>query len=239
MPAGEPPPGTPLAPSVEKAYYRKCIQLKRRLNEVEAANDDLRIRRMRLDRSIMKMRLERAFLLDELRKRAEPNIDGSDGSGDEGMQTPPPDRPYRDKRRRQQSSSHGQPAAAPANTFQHVQYAPPTTSAPAESRATGSMPLVPGPNGQLVPANTMLEDGRYAYVDPASARTLPSQGSAPALPRGSPYGPPPTGVPSGASQPNGEAEQEKAEEAKESHENGDRTTQEASRGGVGFAAINT
>ncbi|CAK1364611.1 unnamed protein product [Cercospora beticola] len=210
MPAGEPPPGTPLAPSVEKAYYRKCIQLKRRLNEVESANDDLKIRRMRLDRSIMKMRLERAFLLDELRKRAEPNIDGSDGSGDEGMQTPPPDRPYRDKRRRQQSSSHGQGAAAPSNTFQHVQYAPPGA------------------------------DGRFAYVDPAPARTLPSQGSAPALPHGSPYGPPPTGIPSGTSQANGEAGGETAEGVKGAQENGDRSAEvEATRGGGGFSAINS
>lgn len=78
---------TPLAPSVEKAYYRKCIELKRRLNEVEAANDDLKIKRSRLDRGIMKMRLERAFLLDELRKRMEHNVDGSEGSGEEGVGT--------------------------------------------------------------------------------------------------------------------------------------------------------
>ena len=79
--------GTPLAPSVEKAYYRKCIELKRRLNEVEAANDEAKIRRVRLDRSIMKMRLERAFLLDELRKRMDHNVDGSEGSGEEGIMT--------------------------------------------------------------------------------------------------------------------------------------------------------
>ena len=78
---------SPLAPSVEKAYYRKCIELKRRLNEVEGANDELKIRRVRLDRGIMKMRLERAFLLDELRKRMDYNVDGSDGSGQEGMAT--------------------------------------------------------------------------------------------------------------------------------------------------------
>lgn len=78
---------TPLPPSVEKAYYRKCIELKRRLNEVEAANDEAKIRRVRLDRGILKMRLERAFLLDELRKRMEHNVDGSEGSADEGMAT--------------------------------------------------------------------------------------------------------------------------------------------------------
>jgi hypothetical protein len=79
--------GTPLAPSVEKAYYRKCIQLKRRLNEVEAANEEARIRRVRLDRAIMKMRLERAFLLEQLSKRVEPNVEGSEASGEEGMGT--------------------------------------------------------------------------------------------------------------------------------------------------------
>ena len=60
---------TPLAPSVEKAYYRKCIELKRRLNEVEEANDAARVRRARLDRAILKMRLERAFLLEQLARR--------------------------------------------------------------------------------------------------------------------------------------------------------------------------
>ncbi|KAF2150585.1 hypothetical protein K461DRAFT_295849 [Myriangium duriaei CBS 260.36] len=60
---------TPLAPSVEKAYYRKCIELKRRLNEVEEANDAARARRTRLDRAILKMRLERAFLLEQLSRR--------------------------------------------------------------------------------------------------------------------------------------------------------------------------
>jgi hypothetical protein len=79
--------GTPLAPSVEKAYYRKCIELKRRLNQVEAANDEAKVRRVRLDRAIMKMRLERAFLLEQLSRRMEVNVDGSEGSGDEGMAT--------------------------------------------------------------------------------------------------------------------------------------------------------
>ena len=60
-----------MAPSVEKAYYRKCIELKRRLNDVEEANDGARLRKLRLNRAIMKMRLERAFLLDQLAKRME------------------------------------------------------------------------------------------------------------------------------------------------------------------------
>ena len=35
----------------------------------------------------MKMRLERAFLLEQLSKRMEHNVDGSEGSGEEGMAT--------------------------------------------------------------------------------------------------------------------------------------------------------
>lgn len=70
---------SPLAPSVEKAYYRKCIELKRRLNEVEEANDGARLRRARLDRAILKLRLERAFLLEQLERRTS----GVDKEGEE------------------------------------------------------------------------------------------------------------------------------------------------------------
>ncbi|GAM87247.1 hypothetical protein ANO11243_052690 [Dothideomycetidae sp. 11243] len=73
-----PTANTPLAPSVEKAYYRKCIELKRRLNEVEDANDAARLRRARLDRAILKMRLERAFLLEQLGRRAAGTADPAD-----------------------------------------------------------------------------------------------------------------------------------------------------------------
>ena len=78
---------TPLAPSVEKAYYRKCIELKRRLNDIEAANDEAKVRRIRLDRAIMKMRLERAFLLEQLSKRMEVDVDGSEASAEEQINT--------------------------------------------------------------------------------------------------------------------------------------------------------
>ena len=66
---------------MEKAYYRKCIELKRRLNDVEEANDAARLRRARLDRAILKMRLERAFLLEQLSKRME--FVDADGEGAE------------------------------------------------------------------------------------------------------------------------------------------------------------
>ena len=43
---------------------------------------------MRLDRAIMKMRLERAFLLEQLNKRVAPNVEGSEASGgEEGVGT--------------------------------------------------------------------------------------------------------------------------------------------------------
>lgn len=76
---GSLPPTLP--PSVEEAYKKKCIELKRRLQEVEETNDTFRLRKVRLMRGIRKMRLERAFLLETLGKRMKKN-----GSGFNGMQ---------------------------------------------------------------------------------------------------------------------------------------------------------
>jgi non-histone protein 10 len=69
-----------LPPSVEEAYRRKCIQLKQRLNEVEDANDASRVRLVRIQRGIEKMRLERSFLLEQLAKRTSTNVEDSEGS---------------------------------------------------------------------------------------------------------------------------------------------------------------
>ena len=77
------PPALP--PSVEEAYRRKCIQLKQRTTEVEEANDAARLRLARLKRQVEKMRLERAFLLEQLAKRTSANVEDSDGSP-----SPPP-----------------------------------------------------------------------------------------------------------------------------------------------------
>jgi non-histone protein 10 len=82
-PASSVPP--PLPPSVEEAYRRKCIQLKQRTSEVEEANDAARLRLARLKRQVEKMRLERAFLLEQLAKRTSTNVEDSDGSP-----SPPP-----------------------------------------------------------------------------------------------------------------------------------------------------
>lgn len=73
-----PPPVLP--PSTEEAYRRKCIQLRQRLNEVEAANDEKRLRISRVKRSIEKQRLERAFLIEKLASRSSTNVEDSEGS---------------------------------------------------------------------------------------------------------------------------------------------------------------
>lgn len=76
---------SPLPPSVEAAYYRKCIELKRRINEIEDSNDIIRSRKLRAERAILKLRLERAVLLEEIGKRMEYNPDDSERSD-----SPPP-----------------------------------------------------------------------------------------------------------------------------------------------------
>jgi hypothetical protein len=79
------PSHTDLPPSVEKAYYRKCIDLRRRINDIEENNAGTQLRLKRLNRAITKMRLERAFLLEQLAQRMEYNVDESDRSS-----SPPP-----------------------------------------------------------------------------------------------------------------------------------------------------
>lgn len=61
----------PLAPSQEAAYRKKCIQLKRRLAEVESNNDVTRRRIEQEKQHVQKMRLMRAILLDHLKQIAE------------------------------------------------------------------------------------------------------------------------------------------------------------------------
>ncbi|KUJ19281.1 uncharacterized protein LY89DRAFT_612890, partial [Mollisia scopiformis] len=85
-----------LPPSVEEAYRKKCIELKQRLNEVEEGNDAARQRISRIGRSVQKLRLERAFLLEQLAKRTSTNVEDSEGSP-----SPPPtpkEKPLRTKR---------------------------------------------------------------------------------------------------------------------------------------------
>ncbi|KAL2832968.1 hypothetical protein BDW59DRAFT_94565 [Aspergillus cavernicola] len=53
-------------PSVEIAYKRKCIALKKRLSEIEAENELMRLRNRRGWQYIQKMRLESCILLERL-----------------------------------------------------------------------------------------------------------------------------------------------------------------------------
>ncbi|KAI9893458.1 MAG: hypothetical protein M1814_006755 [Vezdaea aestivalis] len=92
-PTGVPPP---LPPSVETAYRNKCSDLYKRMSEVTASNDEYRMRKLRLKRGILKLRLERAFLLEQLDKRTSRNVEDSDGS-DSGVATPQ-EKPLRIKR---------------------------------------------------------------------------------------------------------------------------------------------
>jgi hypothetical protein len=75
----------PLPPSVEEAYRRKCCEIKHRYNRIEESNDAARLRLHRLRRQLDKLRVERAFLLEQIGKRTSTNVEDSDGSP-----SPPP-----------------------------------------------------------------------------------------------------------------------------------------------------
>jgi hypothetical protein len=62
---------SPLAPSQEIAYRQKCIELKRRLTEIEANNDSIRQRLGRERHFQDKMRLNRAILLNHMKELVE------------------------------------------------------------------------------------------------------------------------------------------------------------------------
>lgn len=134
----------------------------------------------------MKMRLERAFLLDELRKRMDVNVEGSEASADEGMATPPPDRPHRDKRRRPNHVSSHAHSTLPTS---QPSFAAAPTSRNSDPHAAAGTPLATAPGGQPGAANTVTEDSRYTFVD--NSGLPPSQPSV--LSQGSPYGLPPGG----------------------------------------------
>ncbi|CAI7602307.1 unnamed protein product [Penicillium glandicola] len=126
------PPANP--PSVEIAYKRKCIALKKRLAEVEAENELMRTRNRRGSQYIQKMRLETCMLLERLTKvtgmadeaktgAANPELraraaammnpgggagvlleDDTEGSSDEQPRTPE-ERPLRVKRSRKSNAT--------------------------------------------------------------------------------------------------------------------------------------
>ncbi|KAJ5112654.1 hypothetical protein N7532_000699 [Penicillium argentinense] len=69
-------------PSVEIAYKRKCIALKKRLAEVEAENELMRTRSRRGWQYIQKMRLESCMLLERLAKVTGMTEEAQAGAGD-------------------------------------------------------------------------------------------------------------------------------------------------------------
>ncbi|KAH7329128.1 hypothetical protein B0I35DRAFT_419370 [Stachybotrys elegans] len=142
------PPSLP--PSVEEAYRRKCVQLKNRTTEVEDANDAARLRLARLQRQVEKMRIERAFLLEQLAKRTSANVEDSDGSPsppptDKQMDLPigpaanprkPKERPLRTKRGHRKPSASGEADSKSAATKEPG--SPGSESVPAEAKDKSS-----------------------------------------------------------------------------------------------------
>lgn len=184
MAAGVIPPTLP--PSVEEAYRKKCVELKRRMTEVEQSNDSFRLRKNRLLRGIRKIRLERTILLDLLGKRMRKN--GDDGYYDDDSENSseipatPNDKPLRNKRshRRPVASSPpmlSQPISGPiAAAHQHRQSA----LAPYQPHHEISFPTVQTPNGvshlqshpshpELYSTHNLLPSGESQIPYPASA----------------------------------------------------------------------
>lgn len=98
MPAAKSPlgPAPALPTSVENSYRQKCLELKRRIREIEDTNEVLVLRIQRSRRGIQRARLERAFLLQQLEDRTDARVDDSEGSP-----SPPPtpkEKPLRVKR---------------------------------------------------------------------------------------------------------------------------------------------
>ncbi|KAL1605264.1 hypothetical protein SLS60_004809 [Paraconiothyrium brasiliense] len=192
-----------LPPSVEKAYYKKCIDLRRRITDIEENNDGTRLRIKRLHRGIQKMRLERAFLLEQLQKHMEFNVDDSDRSS-----SPPPtptDKPLRSKRSHRKgtpptgggaptqqespSNSHHQPLLHAMNPMSSAQSTPdPSRSnnpffSTVGATATATSPHAVNGNAQpiLPPLHSLPplqpqrapEPTRGAYFDPVSEESRP------------------------------------------------------------------
>ncbi|CZR61390.1 uncharacterized protein PAC_11286 [Phialocephala subalpina] len=170
-PTGSVPPELP--PSVEEAYRRKCIELKRRLNEVEESNDAARQRIARISRSIQKQRLERAFLLEQLAKRTSTNVEDSEGSP-----SPPPtpkEKPLRTKRghRKPDFLTTDLGDGRPGSTF--IQQGPVTLSPSSDafSHTHPDLPRNSTPQAQSQPAKRQLpSNGTHA----PTASSAPTQG---------------------------------------------------------------
>jgi non-histone protein 10 len=67
----------------ESRYQLKCRDLKRKISDVEAENDKLTVKIDRAKRSITRMRLERALLLEKLEQKMPADVDDSEGTESE------------------------------------------------------------------------------------------------------------------------------------------------------------
>jgi len=163
---------SPLPPSVEAAYYRKCIELKRRINEIEDSNDVIRTRKARVERSIMKLRLERAFLLEQIAKRMEYNVDDSDQSDSPAPTVRSSDAPL------EQSLTKTQPQDKPLRSKRgHRKTTPPATSAPSSQQPTPAHPSTQPPTSQFPPASSSTAPALPSPEHPPTAHpssTTPS-----------------------------------------------------------------
>jgi hypothetical protein len=73
----------PYTGTEESRYRTKCADLKRKITDVEAENDMLTVKIDRAKRSITRMRLERALLLEKLEDKTPAHVDYSEGSESE------------------------------------------------------------------------------------------------------------------------------------------------------------
>jgi hypothetical protein len=69
---------SPLAPSQEAAYYRKCRVLAGRILDIETQNDRKRVAINRARRAVKKLRLERALLLAAIEERMSAHLSDDD-----------------------------------------------------------------------------------------------------------------------------------------------------------------
>jgi len=166
---------SPLPPSVETAYYRKCIELKRRINEIEENNDTLRVKKARIERAVLKMRIERAMLLESIGNKMKENPDDSDDSN-----SPPPtpqDRPLRSKRaHRKGTPTPGNPTGEIPQSSPMPQ--PPGSALPAETpdplRVREYMPTAPSAEATPAPVNGTPAPASGVQLPPLSS-ALPPQ----------------------------------------------------------------
>lgn len=140
---------TSLPPSVEAAYYKKCIALKQRIAEIEIHNDTYRRRQIRIQRAITKMRLERFFLLEQIESRTDWNFDESDLS-DSPFPTPS-ERPLRAKRN---PRPRGSPTASSVQLQQIKERGASPSSHTTAQQAARSWDPTEAQHGVLPPSST-------------------------------------------------------------------------------------